>query len=289
LNIFIDTLMLAAPGYTKNGGQVRSNKMDRTTPDRMPAIFFGHGSPMNALQDNRYTDAWRTLAAAMARPKAILAISAHWNTHGTAVTAMAAPQTIHDFGGFPKALFDLQYPAPGSPALAARVRELLAPTEVQMDHAWGLDHGTWSVLIKAFPQADIPVIQLSIDVSLSNAAHFELGRRLAALRDESILIIGTGDVVHNLALMRSNAAVYDWAVRFNDKVRDCLVRNDAEQLINYQQWGQDAALSVPTPEHFLPLLYVIGTRQDDDTTSIAVDGLEAGAISMLTAVVGARN
>lgn len=264
--------------------------MDRTTSNRMPAIFFGHGTPMNALQDNRYTDAWRMLGASMPRPKAILAVSAHWNTRGTAVTAMDSPQTIHDFGGFPKPLFDVQYPAPGDPTLAARVRELLAPIEVQMDHSWGLDHGTWSVLIKAFPQADIPVIQLSIDATQPSSAHFELGRKLGVLRDEGILIIGTGDVVHNLAMMTGgNTPAYDWAVRFNDRVRDCLLRNDAEQLINYLQWGRDAELSVPTAEHFLPLLYVIGTRQDDETTSIAIDGLEAGAISMLTAVVAAPN
>jgi 4,5-DOPA dioxygenase extradiol len=262
--------------------------MDRTTPARMPAIFFGHGSPMNALQDNRYTAAWQALAAAMPKPKAILAVSAHWITHGTAVAATTAPETIHDFGGFPQGLFDLRYPAPGDPALAQQVRELLAPIDVQMDHAWGLDHGAWSVLIKAFPQADIPVLQLSIDGGQSNAFHVEIGRKLSVLREAGVLIIGTGNVVHNLRMMtRGDAPAYDWAVRFNDRVRDCLLRNDVEQLIDYPQWGRDAQWSAPTPEHFSPLLYVIGARRDDERISIAVDGIEAGAISMLTAVVGA--
>jgi 4,5-DOPA dioxygenase extradiol len=264
--------------------------MIRTTQNRMPTLFVGHGSPMIALQDNRYTDAWRTLGQSMPRPKGILAISAHWNTRGTAVTAMDAPPTIHDFGGFPKALFELQYPAPGDPMLAKRVSELLAPVEVRMDHSWGLDHGVWSVLIKVFPQADIPVVQLSIDITQPDSAHFALGRKLGALRDEGILVIGTGGVVHNLALMaRGNAPAYDWAVRFNDTVRHCLLRNDTEQLVNYSGWGRDAELSVPTPEHFLPLLYVVGTRQDNEAISIPVDGIEAGSISMLTAVVGTPN
>jgi len=262
--------------------------MDRTTPARMPAIFFGHGSPMNALQDNRYTAAWQSLAATLPKPKAILAVSAHWTTRGTAVTAMDTPETIHDFGGFPQALFDLRYPAPGDPALARQVRDLLAPIDVRMDHAWGLDHGTWSVLIKAFPQADIPVIQLSIDAAQSNAFHVEIGRKLSVLRDAGVLIIGTGDVVHNLRMMtRGDAPAYDWAARFNDKVRACLLDNDFAQLIDYPQWGRDAELSVPTAEHFSPLLYVIGTKRNDERISIAVDGIEAGSISMLTAVVGA--
>jgi 4,5-DOPA dioxygenase extradiol len=262
--------------------------MNATPSKRMPAIFFGHGSPMNALEENRYTAVWQQLGASMPRPKAILAVSAHWTTRGTAVTAMAAPRTIHDFGGFPQTLFDLQYPAPGDPALAARVRDLLAPVDVQMDHSWGLDHGTWSVLIKAFPHADVPVIQLSIDGTQSNAHYHELGRKLAVLRDAGILIIGTGDVVHNLRMMtRGNGPAPDWAVRFNDKVRDCLIRNEIEQLIDYPQWGRDAELAVPTPEHFSPLLYIVGTRRNDEAISIAVDGIEAGAISMLTAVVGA--
>lgn len=263
--------------------------MQRETLTRMPAIFFGHGSPMNALEDNAYTRVWQQLGKTVPKPKAILAISAHWYTHGTAVTAMQAPPTIHDFGGFPQALFDVRYPAPGDPALAMRVRDLLMPVDVRLDHSWGLDHGIWSVLLKMYPDADVPVIQISIDAAQPNAFHYETGCRLAALRDEGVLIIGSGDVVHNLrAMRRGGGAAYDWATRFNDKVRRCLLRGDLAQLADYAQWGSDAQLSVPTPEHFLPLLYIAGARRDDETISIAVDGIEAGSISMLTAVVGAN-
>jgi len=261
--------------------------MQQDTSFRMPAIFFGHGSPMNALEENAYTRAWRQLGATMPKPKAIVAISAHWVTRGTAVTAMAAPPTIHDFGGFPQALFDMHYPAPGDPALAARVRELLTPVDVRLDQEWGLDHGTWSVLVKAFPAADIPVIQLSLDGTQPYAFHHALGRRLSALRDEGVLLMASGDVVHNLRAMRRNGAPYDWALRFNEQVRDCLLRGDTEKLADFAQWGDDARLSVPTPEHFLPLLYIAGAKRDDEDITIAVDGIDAGAISMLTAVTGA--
>lgn len=263
--------------------------MHNATQQRMPAIFFGHGNPMNALEDNRYTRSWQRLGATLPRPKGILAISAHWLTRGTAVTAMAQPPTLHDFGGFPQALFDVRYPAPGDPALAARVRALLAPDiEVQMDHAWGLDHGTWSVLIKAYPDADIPVVQLSIDATQPAAFHLAVGQKLAALRDEGILIIGSGNVVHNLRRYAWNgsAPAHDWASRFNDKVRQHLTGGDVAALADYAQWGPDAQLAVPTAEHFLPLLYVVGSRQDHEALSIAVDGIEGGALSMLTAVLG---
>jgi 4,5-DOPA dioxygenase extradiol len=263
------------------------NFMAHLAPNRMPAIFVGHGSPMNALEDNVYTRAWRQLGATIPKPKAIIAVSAHWVTNGTAVTAMAAPRTIHDFGGFPQPLFDMRYPAPGDPALAARVRTLLAPIDVQLDQAWGLDHGTWSVLVKMFPAADIPVLQISIDDTQPHAFQHALGRRLAPLRDEGILLIGTGDVVHNLRTMRWGGAPYYWAQRFNDRVRDCLLRGDTESLADFAQWGEDARLSVPTAEHFLPLLTIAGAKQDDEAISIAVDGIDAGSISMLTAVVGA--
>lgn len=258
---------------------------------RMPAIFFGHGSPMNALEDNRYTAAWASLGASVAplQPKAILSVSAHWYTRGIGVTAMAAPKTIHDFGGFPQALFDVRYPAPGDPQLAAQVRDLLAPLAVAMDQSWGLDHGTWSVLAKAFPKADIPVIQLSIDATQPAQFHFDLGRKLAVLREQGVLIIGSGDVVHNLRLMHrhQDAPAHAWAERFNDHIRASLLSGDMQALIDYADQGQDAQLSVPTPEHYLPLLYIAGARQDDEAISIAVDGIEIGAISMLTAVVGA--
>lgn len=261
--------------------------MTSESHSRMPAVFFGHGNPMYAIQDNPYTKTWQQLGASLPRPKAILVVSAHWTTRGTAVTAMAAPRTIHDFGGFPQALFDVQYPAPGDTALAGRVRDLLAPLGVHLDHSWGLDHGSWAVLHRVYPQADVPVVQLSLDITQPAAFHFELGRKLAALREESILVIGSGNVVHNLRLMSwGEAPPLDWATRFNDKIREHLLRGEFDQIVDYQHLGQDARLAVPTVEHFLPLLYVIGTRQQGEPVSIAADGIDGGSISMLTAVIG---
>ncbi|MBI3570155.1 MAG: 4,5-DOPA dioxygenase extradiol, partial [Gammaproteobacteria bacterium] len=248
----------------------------------MPAVFFGHGSPMNALARNRYTDAWRYVGESVPKPRAILAVSAHWTTRGTAVTAMARPRTIHDFGGFPQALFEINYPAPGDPQLAARVRALLAPTEVRLDQSWGLDHGTWSVLVHAFPNADVPVVQLSLDATQPPSFHYDLAARLAPLRDEGILIVGSGNVVHNLGRMQwtDDAPPYDWAVRFNETVHDHLIGRRHKALTDMQALGSDARLSIPTPEHYLPLLYSIAQQGPDDTLSFLVDGIEYGAISM---------
>ena len=252
----------------------------------MPVAFFGHGSPMNTLESNRHTEAWRALGQSLPRPRAILAISAHWYIEGAAVTAMEKPPTIHDFFGFPQALFDVSYPAPGDPALAARVRELLAPIDVQMDQSWGLDHGTWSVLAHVYPQADIPVVQLSIDATRPAAWHYELGKRLAPLRDEGVLIVGSGDVVHNLRVIRWGAgAPHDWATRFNDLARGCIERGEHAPLVNYESLGADAQASIPTPEHYLPLLYVLGAQSAGDQVSFPTDGIELGSISMLTCVI----
>lgn len=262
--------------------------MANASTKRTPAIFFGHGSPMNTLDDNRYTQAWERLGAMAGKPKAILAISAHWYTRGTAVTAMEKPKTIHDFYGFPQELFDVQYPAPGDPALAERVRKLLAPMDVEADQSWGLDHGTWSVLKHAFPKAEVPVVQLSIDATQPAAFHYELGSRLAPLRDEGVLIAGSGNVVHNLRVMgRNGGAPYDWAVRFNDYVRDALATQRYQRLVAYEEAGEDARLSVPTPEHYLPLLYVLGAQQPGETAAVAIDGLEIRSISMLSVTVDA--
>lgn len=262
--------------------------MSMTGDARMPVIFFGHGSPMNTLARNQYTEAWRRLGAAVPRPKVILAISAHWFTKGTAVTAMARPRTIHDFGGFPQALFDIQYPAPGDPALAERVRELLAPLPVAMDKSWGLDHGTWSVLRHAFPEADTPVVQLSLDAGKPGSFHYELGRRLAPMRAEGVLIVGSGNVVHNLRLMQNRVGepAYDWALRFNEKVRVALASGQHQTLVDFEHMGEDARLSVPTPEHYLPLLYIAGLQAEGETMAFAVDGYEAGSLGMLSAAAG---
>ena len=254
----------------------------------MPVVFIGHGSPMNTLAHTRYTNAWRHLGETIARPWAILMVSAHWTTRGTFVTTMAKPRTIHDFAGFPRALFEVNYSAPGDPQLAARVRELLAPTEVHLDQSWGLDHGTWSVLTHAFPKADIPVVQLSLDITQPADFHYALAARLAPLRDDGVLIVGSGNVVHNLGLMQwtDDALPYDWAVRFNETVRDHLIVRQHKALTDMQALGSDARLSIPTPEHYLPLLYCIAQQGPDETLSFPVDGIEYGAIGMLTVAIG---
>ncbi len=256
----------------------------------MPALFLGHGSPMNVLQENRYTQAWRHAGETLPRPRAIIAVSEHWYTRGTAVTAMENPRTIHDFGGFPQALFDTRYPAPGSPALAQEIADALAPTAVHFDHEWGLDHGAWGVLIKMYPEADIPVVQLSVDGTQSPAWHFEQGKKLAALRNSGVMIVASGNVVHNLRKVRwdETAEAWPWAQRFSQFVRDNLDyrgETGTHPLVNFLQ-HPDAALSNPTPEHYLPLLYVLGARQADEPVTVPVDGLEMGAISMLSVQVG---
>jgi 4,5-DOPA dioxygenase extradiol len=257
---------------------------------RMPVVFLGHGTPMNALADNRWTRTWARVGREIGRPRAILAVSAHWCTRGTSVTAQPRPPTIHDFGGFPQTLFDMRYPAPGDPALAARVREVLAPLPVTLDDAsWGLDHGTWSVLCKAYPAADVPVVQLSIDLTRPPRFHFDLGARLAPLRDEGILILGTGNVVHNLGVFRRNEddTAYDWAQRFNDRIRDALMAHQFGTVVDYEAADKDAALSVPTPEHYYPLLYVVGAA-GADRAEIESDGVFNASMSMLSVSFGIK-
>ena len=255
----------------------------------MPAVFFGHGNPMNALQDNDYTRGWAAIGREVPRPKSILSISAHWYIPGTSVTAMPAPRTIHDFGGFPPKLYKIVYPASGDPALADRVRALLAPMSVNADRAWGLDHGTWTVLRHVFPRADIPVVQLSIDERKPSEYHFEVGKRLAPLRDEGVLIVGSGNLVHNLhayAWGRQPTEPFEWAVRFEDKARELLLAGDDGPLIAYGTLGSDADLSIPTPDHYLPLLYVIALRREDDPVRFPVEGVDGGSVSMLSVRIG---
>ncbi|HYO62406.1 MAG TPA: 4,5-DOPA dioxygenase extradiol [Pyrinomonadaceae bacterium] len=258
--------------------------------DTMPAVFFGHGNPLNALLENAYTEGWKSVGASLAaRPRAVLSISAHWRLPGAAVTAARSPRTIHDFGGFPPELYEMKYPAPGATELVGGVRELLAPAPVEADTGWGLDHGTWAVLCHVFPGADVPVAQLRLDETLTAAEHYELGRRLAPLRDEGVLVMGSGNVVHNLhayAWGRHAAEPFDWAVRFEQQVRDSLDAFDHEPLVNYESLGRDARLSVPTPEHYLPLLYVVATRRDGEQVSFPVEGIDGGSVSMLTVRVG---
>jgi 4,5-DOPA dioxygenase extradiol len=257
----------------------------------LPAIFFGHGNPMNAVLNNPYTDAWRLIGEQTARPRAILSISAHWFVPETGVTIATAPRTIHDFGGFPRELYQVQYPAPGDPQLARRVQHMLAPIPVSLDNSWGLDHGTWSVLRHVYPAADVPIVQLSIDESQPASFHFEIGRKLASLRGEGVLIVGSGNLVHNLhayAWGRHMPDPYDWAVRFEAEAKGLLLAGDHAPLVDYETLGPEARLSVPTPDHYVPLLYVIGTRQRDDVVTFPVEGVDGGSISMLTVQVGQR-
>ena len=257
---------------------------------RMPSIFLGHGTPLNALADNRWTQTWTRVGREIGRPKAIVAISGHWCTYGVGVTAMARPPTIHDFGGFPQALFDIRYPAPGDPELAARIRDLLAPIPVVLDdRSWGLDHGTWSVLCKAYPAADVPVVQLSIDLTQPPQFHIDLGAKLAPLRDEGVLILGSGNIVHNLTVFRRHADdfAYDWAQRFNDHIRDKLLAHDFRAIVDYADVGADATMSVPTPDHYYPLLYAAGAAGADRAT-IESDGVFQASMSMLSVSFGPK-
>lgn len=255
----------------------------------LPAIFLGHGNPMNAIVSNSYTEAWQGIGQATPRPTAVLSISAHWFVPHTGVTVSTAPRTIHDFGGFPSELYQVQYRAPGDPALARRVQKLLSPLHVTSDNSWGLDHGTWSVLRHVYPAADIPVVQLSIDETKSAADHFEIGKRLAPLRAEGVLIVGSGNLVHNLhtyAWGRHSRDPYDWAVRFENAAKEMMRAGDFQPLVNYEALGKDAALSIPTPDHYLPLLYVLAAAQRGEPISFPVEGVDGGSISMLAVQVG---
>ncbi|HEX5961527.1 MAG TPA: 4,5-DOPA dioxygenase extradiol [Rhodanobacteraceae bacterium] len=255
----------------------------------MPTVFFGHGNPMNALRANAWTRGWNAIGQRLPRPRAVLSVSAHWYLPGTALTAVTRPRTLHDFGGFPRELFEVQYPAPGDLDLVRRVRELLQPLEVRADVAWGLDHGTWSVLRHVFPDADVPVVQLSIDETQPPAFHYGLGRSLRPLRDEGILVIGSGDVVHNLhayAWGRHPVEPFDWALRFEAKARELIVQGNHQALVDYESLGRDAELSIPTPDHYLPLLYVLGAGAPVEAVTFPVEGMDGGSISMLSVQLG---
>ena len=257
--------------------------------DRMPAIFFGHGNPMNAVASNAWTKGWSTIGNSIPKPKAIVCVSAHWYLPATLVTAQEEPRTIHDFGGFPRELYEIKYPAPGDPQLANRVKDLLAPVIVTLDTRWGLDHGTWSVLCNVFPDADVPVIQLSIDETQPARFHYETGKRLSSLRDEGVLIVGSGNLVHNLhayALGRQQVEPLEWAVRFEERARELMLSGVHDALIDYETLGRDATLSVPTPDHYLPLLYVIAQMREDDDISFPVEGFDGGSVSMLSVQIG---
>jgi 4,5-DOPA dioxygenase extradiol len=260
-----------------------------STAQQMPVVFYGHGSPMNAL-GGRFSESWKTLGAVLPQPRAILMISAHWYVRMLAVTAQQAPPTIHDFQGFPAELYQLQYPAPGAGWLVQRVTELLQPHAVHAAHDWGIDHGTWAVLRHSYPAAQIPVVQMSIDRRQPPEFHYDIGRRLAALRAEGVLLAGSGNVVHNLRLLRRDGSnePYDWALRFQTAVKTAIASRRHEGLLDWHTLGADATLAIPTAEHWLPLLYVLGAQRDDDRVTFFADAIELGSISMLGLVLDER-
>jgi 4,5-DOPA dioxygenase extradiol len=254
----------------------------------MPVLFVGHGSPMNAIEHNEFTEGWLKITGAIPRPKAILCISAHWETRGTFVTGMAKPKTIHDFGGFPQELFDVQYPAPGSPELAKETQETITKTPVALDDKWGLDHGAWSVIRQMYPDASVPVVQVSLDYSQSPQSQYDLARELAPLRKRGVLIIGSGNMVHNLRKIdwSKQSQGFDWAVEANDRLKHLVVSNDHQQLINYQNLGTAIAMAIPTPEHYLPLLYALALKSGDEEVTFYNEKLVMGSISMSSVKIG---
>lgn len=259
--------------------------------EKMPILFIGHGNPMNAIEENSFVKGFRETAKKLPKPTAIVCISAHWETKGTQVTAMQSPQTIHDFGGFPQALFDVQYPAPGSPELAKRVQELLEPKQVTLDQNWGLDHGTWTTLIHFFPKADVPVIQLSLDYTLSPQQHYDLAKKLQILRSKGVLIVGSGNIVHNLGLVdfrnitKENYG-YDWAIEARELTSKWILDGNHTPLIEFKNQGKALNLAVPSPEHYLPLLYILSLQEKTDKLELFNDKLVAGSLSMTSFIIG---
>lgn len=269
----------------------RELKNNKTNGYTMPVLFMGHGSPMNAIEDNTFTQTWEHLGKTLPTPVAVLCISAHWLTRGTKVTAMEQPKTIHDFGGFPRELFEVEYPAPGSPTLASETKELIKSTPVELDHEWGLDHGTWSVVKRMFPKANIPVLQLSIDYYKPAQYHYDLAKELADLRQKGVLIIGSGNMIHNLRMIHWEKLNepnfgYDWAIEINEKMNTAVLEGNHQALINYERFGQAAKLAIPTPDHYWPLLYALGLQTKQDTVKLHNNMLVAGSLNMTSVQIG---
>jgi 4,5-DOPA dioxygenase extradiol len=256
------------------------------TTERMPVLFLGHGSPMNAIEENEFVKGWRTVGATLPKPNAILCVSAHWETNGTFVTAMEHPKTIHDFGGFPpRELYAVEYPAPGSPALAQDLKTTITSAIVQLDERWGLDHGCWSVVRRLYPGADVPVIELSLDRNRTPQAHYDLAKELSSLRSKGVLIIGSGNMVHNLGMLAWDKLDepgfgYDWAMEAGEKMKHFIIDGDHRSLIRYGSQGKAFDLAIPTPEHFLPLLYALALKEDDEAVSLFNDQAVAGSLTM---------
>lgn len=265
-------------------------KGPRNSSDKMPALFLGHGSPMNAIEENDFVKEFRRIGKEIPGPRAILCISAHWETRGTQVTAMAKPRTIHDFGGFPKALYEVQYPAPGDPELASEIRNIARKTEISPDYSWGLDHGSWTVMRHLFPDADIPVVQLSLDYGKGPRHHYELAKELAPLRNKGVLIMGSGNIVHNLRMVAwerlNDDFGYDWAIEANEKIKKFILEDDHEALINYHLLGRTFQLAIPTPEHFLPLLYALALKDANEAIFLFNDKAVAGSLTMTSIMIG---
>lgn len=256
--------------------------------DKMPVLFIGHGSPMNAVEDNRFTKGWTELGKKLPKPKAILCISAHWLTEGTFVHEAVRPKTIHDFWGFPEELYKISYDCPGSPEMARETKSLAVKNKIEGDLEWGIDHGTWVPLLHLFPEADIPTFQMSLDVGRSEQAHYDLGQELAELRSRGVLIIGSGNIVHNLGRMsyEGEAKPYDWALDFDNISRDLILKGDHKSLIDHEKLGTSAKLAIPTPDHYWPLIYTLALQKNGESISFPVDGITNSSVSMRSVIIG---
>jgi len=288
---FIKTILAGAAGMTTLSSFNRFTSSLKEQDRLMPVLFIGHGSPMNGIEDNYFSQRWKTIAKEIPIPKAVVVVSAHWLSSGTKVTAMDFPKTIHDFGGFPQALFDVRYPAPGSPKLARETAGIIKSTQVELDHDWGLDHGTWTIVRHMYPEANIPVLQLSIDYTKGAQYHYDLAKELYALRKKGVLIIGSGNMVHNLRMVAWNKMEepeygFDWALSMNEKFKQLINENHHQLLIRYDSMGREAQLAIPTPEHYWPLIYTLGLKGAKDNISFFNDKLVGGSLSMTSVKIG---
>lgn len=287
---FIKSVVMGAVGITTLSAFKNFTDNLQEQEQLMPVLFIGHGSPMNGIQDTEFSRRWTQMAREIPEPKAVLVVSAHWYTRGTRITAMDFPKTIHDFGGFPQALFDVQYPAPGNPLLAKETAGLIKSAHVELDHDWGLDHGTWTVVRHMYPKANIPVLQLSIDYTKDARYHYELARELYSLRKKGVLIIGSGNMVHNLGMVAwdklNDEFGFDWAITINNKFKSLIADGDHKPLIHYSELGREAQLAIPTPEHYLPMIYTLGLKGSNDSVSFFNDKAVAGALTMTSIKLG---
>jgi len=288
---FIKSVVAGAVGMTTLSAFKKFTDNLGEQEQLMPVLFVGHGSPMNGIEDTEFSRRWTQMAKEIPTPKAVLVVSAHWFTNGTKITAMEFPKTIHDFGGFPQALFDVQYPAPGQPALAKETASLIHSAHVELDHDWGLDHGTWTIIRHMYPQAEIPVLQLSIDFTKGPEFHYKLAKELYALRKKGVLIIGSGNMVHNLRMvawdrLNDQSYAYDWAININEKFKSLIQEGNHQALINYSSLGKEALLAIPTVEHYLPLMYTLGLKGGKDSVSFFNDKAVGGSLTMTSVKFG---